>query len=300
MDFLYNYDNFREYSKERMKFECSFNYWRETLLEYCTRLFTWENLPVTIPQHEIELTAFIQGYAPLVKLSNGDWICAISSGMYDVTDYPDEFKKLTFATPLHFGKRDIGKTAVIVKNNTLKNSLMPKIERYATLLAHAEITAICELVNDRAQNLIECMSTVHKEGAQTFLDNLYDGDLQAFLNMGFAGIRVTPLQSRTNAESSRAWDVRNNILCAFFEEIGIRKTENKKERMITNEINADNEMLYLNLSDMLESRQNAAKEFNKITGYNVSVKCNIDYDVDVDKSNGEGENDNVKTAERNV
>lgn len=298
MDYLNQWSNWRNYSRERIKFECSFNYWRETLLEYCTRLFTWGGLPNSIPQHEIELTAFIQGYAPLVKLANGDWICAISSGMYDVTDYPDEFKKLTFATPLHFGERTIGKTAVIVKNNTLKSSLIPKIERYATLLAHAEISTICELVNDRAQNIIECMSTIHKDGAQAFLDSLYDGDINAFLNMGFAGIKITPVQTRTNAEGARAWDTRNNILCAFFEEIGIRKTENKRERMITNEINADNEMLYLNLSDMLESRQNAAQEFNRITGMNVTVKCNIDYNVDVDNANG-GEN-NVSTAEKNV
>ena len=35
---------------------------------------------------------------------------------------------------------------------------------------------------------------------------------------------------------------------------------------------------------MLECRQKAAEEFNKISGLNVSVKCNIDYLSSVENS----------------
>ena len=59
-----------------MEFVPSYRYWVNTLLEYPMRLFTYEGLPETIPAHVVDIMSFIRGYAGIVKLASGDWICA--------------------------------------------------------------------------------------------------------------------------------------------------------------------------------------------------------------------------------
>jgi hypothetical protein len=299
---LRNFDKWAvKTSEQEMLFPLSLAYWRETLLEYCCKLFTWDGLPDTIPAHEIEMGLFISGYNSIVKLSNGKWISAVNSGLVGVTDYYDVFTDITFSTPLHYGNRKIGKNCVVVRNNTLMHSLLPKINRYAIMLAHAEISTVSELVNDRESNLFEVMSDIHAEGVKEYRRQLYNGELAICQNKAFSGVRVTPTANKSIGETTKAWDARNNILSAFFEEIGLKKNAQKRERLITDEVNASDEIRKLNLSDMLDTRQRGADELNRLTGWSVSVKCNVPTVDDVDEETGtatesEVEN-NVKTAE---
>lgn len=283
-------------AQREMMFPLSLSYWRETLLEYCCKLFTWDGLPETIPSHEIEMGLFINGYNSIVKLSSGVWISAVSSGLHGVTDYYDVFTDLSFATPLHYGQRKIGKNAVVIRNNTLMHSLLPKINRYAIMLAHAEISTVAELVNDRESNIFEVFSDIHAQGVTEYQKKLYNGELAICMNKGFTGVRVNPAANKSIGESVKAWDTRNNILQAFFEEIGIKKNAQKRERLITDEVNAADDMLRLNLSDMLDTRQRGADELNKLTGWNVSVKCNVQNVQDTDSESGE----TVKDGEQDV
>ena len=301
---LKNFDKWQvKQAEKEMLFPMSLAYWRETLLEYCCKLFTWQGLPDTIPAHEIEMGLFINGYNSIVKLNNGDWISAVSSGLVGVTDYYDIFTDITFATPLHYGNRKIGKNCVVIRNNTLMHSLLPKINRYAIMLAHAEISTVAELVNDRESNIFEVMSDVHADGVREYQKQLYNGELAICQNKAFSGVRVTPTANKSIGESTKAWDARNNILTAFFEEIGIKKNAQKRERLITDEVNASDEIRKLNLSDMLDTRQRGADELNKLTGWNITVKCNIPTVEDVDTETGTTEkmknevNEDVKTAE---
>lgn len=46
----------------------------------------------------------------------------------------------------------------------------------------------------------------------------------------------------------------------------------KKERMIQTEVDSNNQMLLVSLSDMLQCRKKACEQFNELYGTNVSVK----------------------------
>ena len=112
-------------------------------------------------------------------------------------------------------------------------------------------------------------------------------------------IRHNFVPQKSQNENIRLWDLRQNILAAYLEEIGIKKSQNKREREITQEVAADDPMLKLNISDMLEVRQEGWKKFNEVTGHNVEVSCNIDYlsegkEVDIN-DNSIQEGDGSKT-----
>lgn len=263
--------------KKSMTFVPSYRYWVNTLLEYPMRLFSYEGIPDTIPAHVVDITSFIKGYSGIVKLASGNWICASEAALEGVTDYYDIFKNIVFSTPLHFGKRTIGKTGFVIRNTSLMQPLMPKIERYATMLAHADISLVCELVNLRQTDVIEAITENAAKSADKQAEDRYNGELQTLVNEGFAMIRHNFVPQKSQNENMRIWDLRQNILGAYLEEIGIKKATNKREREISQEVAADDPMLKLNISDMLEVRQEGWNKFNEATGYKVKVTCNIDY-----------------------
>lgn len=283
-----------DFRRREMEFNPSYRYWVNTLLEYPMRLFTYKNLPETIPAHVVDIMKYIRGYAAIVQLANGDWICASETSLNGVTDYYDIFKKVTFSTPLHFGSRTIGKTAFIIRNTSLMQPLMPKIERYATLLSHAEISLVCELVNLRETDVVEAITEQAAKAADKQARDRYNGKIMTLVNEGFAMLRHNFVPGKSQQENMRIWDLRSNILGAYLEEIGIKKAQSKREREISQEVAADDPMLKLNISDMLECSQKGWSEFNEKTGHNVEVTCNIDYlsqegrQVDIDDDNSIG------------
>ena len=286
-----------KWRKKQFTFNPSYRYWVNTLLEYPMRLFSYEGIPETIPAHIVDIMSFIRGYSGIVKLGSGDWICASETSLNGVTDYYDIFKKITFSTPLHFGQRTIGSTGFVIRNTSLMQPLMPKIERYAMLLSHADISLVCELVNLRETDVVEAITEQAAKSADMQAQKRYDGEIMTLVNDGFAMLRHNFVPSKSQQENIRLFDLRNDILGAYLEEIGIKKAQKKREREITSEVAADDPMLKLNISDMLEVRQEDWNKFNEKTGYNVKVTCNIDYlsesgkEVDIDDNSiqeGEG------------
>ena len=53
----------------------------------------------------------------------------------------------------------------------------------------------------------------------------------------------------------------------------------KKERLITDEANANNEAIDFNIGAMLKARQDACEEINKMFGLNVSVTLRYTQEV---------------------
>ena len=287
------FKTYKKRIKSEMTFMPCFKYWQRVLLEYACRLFSYEGLPESIPAHEIDLIAYMAGYCPLVTVGNNgklDWIAANSSGMFGLTDYYDMFTKLNFATPLHYGERTIDKNCIIIPNNSLKTPLITRINHYATLLAHTDISLVAELVNDREIDVMEAINASSAESMQEQFSKRYDGIPSVIVNKGFSQFRHNFLSGRSQEQSEKLWQLRNNIIGGFLEEIGIKKSMDKKERQITSEIQADDEMLTLNISDMLECRQQAFERFAELSGYQVKVTCNIDYTnyteggVDIEKT----------------
>ena len=295
-----NFDIFEQLFRQQKKlvknqftFMPCYRYWQKILLEYACRLFSYEGLPESIPAHEIDLIAFYIGYCPLVTVANGgkmDWIAAYSSGMFEQTDYLDMFKKVNFSTPLHYGERTIDKNCVLIPNNSLKTPLMWRIDHYATLLSHTDISLVAELVNDREIDIMEAINNQSVESMQEQFTKRYDGIPSVIVNKGFSQLRHNFVNGRSQEQCEKLWELRNNIISGFLEEIGIKKSFDKKERQITSEVQADEPMLTLNISDMLECRQKAFEKFRELSGYDVKVSCNIDYTnydeggVDIEKT----------------
>lgn len=277
--FIENYYSDKKIEKEVLELPKSLDYWLETLFEKCVRIFEWAGLPKSIPQKEIEQRTILDGYGGMVKDSKAGFVVA-SGGLSGVTPYCDEFKNFTFAAPTCAGGTfEIGKNAVIIENTSLRNPLLPMILRYADLLAHAEISLKKALINNRVNNTYAVSDNEIAESVNAYYNKIYTGKDGSILDDAL----VNSVQNIANARSvgvvAECIEARNDILRAFFAEIGVRFAKDKKERLITDEVSADNQMLLLNIKDMLRQREKAAKEINRVFGLNVSVKLSEEFEI---------------------
>ena len=72
------------------------------------------------------------------------------------------------------------------------------------------------------------------------------------------------------------YDVRNNILNSYLELIGVRRANEKRERLVTDEVSANNSLLKLNLRDMFDCRKRGMDEVYRLFGVRGEVVCNVD------------------------
>ena len=84
--------NYTKYKPQEYSYENRLQYWLEHLFEKCVRIFEWNGLPETIPQHEIEKELVLHGFCGIVKSEKNSKLYAIENGsLSGVTEYTDSF-----------------------------------------------------------------------------------------------------------------------------------------------------------------------------------------------------------------
>lgn len=276
--------------KKVLKLGTSFEYWRYNLMERCMRIFEWKNLPFN--QKELEMRVLTIGWTGFVNDANVGY--AVTRGsMYGVTEYFDEFTNFLYAGAVFKGNDcKIGKDATICNNTAMRTSILPMINRYASLLAHAELSTKCAMISLRKQEIFSVEDDKTAENVRTYHNKIYDGEQDVIIDKSL----VNAIQdiSKTNTQNTaimQAWDIRQEILRSFYNEIGVRYTRDKKERMVSDEATGDTQMLLLNINDMLKCRKRFCEETNKVFGLNITVELSEEFKLLYPKEEGESDDD---------
>ena len=289
--YLENYGFNKKFEKNEFKLDASIKYWCNMLFEKIVRIFVWDGLPADMPQREIETRLILNGFCGMVK-DGVKGIMIATGGMSGPTQYADIFTKFTYSAPTaQGGTKTIGKDCVIINNSALRNPLYPLVYRYAFLLSHADISLKCVLVNARYTDLFSTDDQQTAESVRAVRNKIYDGDYDCIVDSSIIGA----LQNMANTDNTsntlkQIMDTRTDLLRGFYNDIGIKFVKDKKERMITDEVSDDNQMLLFNINDMLHQREKACEEINTVFGMQVSVKLSDEFNI---IKNDEGVTDNV-------
>lgn len=284
-------------------------YWQEELIGRCQRLFIWDNLP--FPQRELENLILCNGYCAFVESNKflvnkyGVAPCTFSG----VTEYYDVGKEVRWVTPLDVGKFNMQKgKGVLIRNNSLSRPINNFILRYAIIFANIDISFICALVNERNQNVLMAES----QNVADSINNMYQtleefGKRKAIVNEKL----FQALQGAGSLPTVNNKDVLKPLIeCydavyqMFYNDIGIRYNKEKKERMVSSEVESDAQRLLINIKDMLECREKACEEINAEFGLNISVKMSNEIvlaenssQLESKKDSSQLEKEEPKTAE---
>lgn len=279
-----------------------YNYYVNYLYEKLIRIFKYDNLPPTIPRDALENYILTFGYAGVTKADyNGDKILvAVPCTKYGVGLYPNYEPLAQYCTPLIQGTNlVVGKDIVVIKNNSYQISCDEIVKRYARQLADFDATINILTSNTRIPVL---PSFDNEESAESYkavmianrlgqVDTVLD---KSFIQKG----SFTPFANMTTtAKINDVVSARNEILRTFLSEIGITSANDKRERMVVDEVNVNSQMLLFNVADMLECRKNAVDDINNLYGTNIVVDLSDEYSFIKDETTG---NKTEETNEENT
>lgn len=264
--------------EDALKLDKSYTYWFYTLLERVARIFQWEGLDDICEQRQIELRALCDGFTGLV---NDDIVgLMVTRGKFNgITQYSDlpfisEYTNFLYANPIAKGGNPvIDKECVILNNTSLRTSILPLVKRYASLLAHAEISIKCSLIALRETEIFSVEDDKTRENVLMWHKKLYKGEPDVIVDKSLVNAiqNISANHGQNNQSTIQAIDVRNQLLRAFYQDMGVRYTMDKKERMVSDEVTSDNQVLLVNVNDMLKQRQKFCEKANRLFKTNLTV-----------------------------
>lgn len=245
------------------------------LLRLCN-LYTYENLPETLPQIELEIRLIMQGQATIFYSDIYGWVTGWGS-LYGISIY-NHFTDWIVTQPILGENRGtIGKNGFVIYNTQLDKSggsiVLNRLRYYAKILTDLQVSLDMYAINTRAISTVIARDDVTKNALQDYYARLKDGDLSVPL----AANGVLPTHAdllKNDREYFRPDDILNcidHINMQFSEEFGILKLQEKPERMVTDEVQADASYLAWNASAMALSRMEGIAQFNAATGSNVKL-----------------------------
>lgn len=165
-------------------------------------------------------------------------------------------------------------------------------EQYAFQLAHTDTSIVTELINSRMMDIIIAPNNSTAECAKQYQNDIYKGKL-SFIKDKTEDIEI----DRTNKGVSHLKDyidTKDRFMKDVYETFGIKRLAEKRERMITGEVESTNDLMFLNLKEMLDCRKRMCDDLKKVFGISVNVISHIDLDGDgeITKEFEKGENEN--------
>lgn len=288
-------------AKESCTYGAYYEYWREQLFERIMRLFVWENTECendAVQPKEIEQRLLIAGHCGITRV--GGELLAMFGSFYGVTHYYDEFTNYNVHCPDYARSRTIGKDVVVINNNAIRNSALPLVHHYATLLGHCETTLVNALINARDSGGVPIAGTEkQKQSITSYLTKLFNGQYGVVTDVGNMGIEYAGADRKTAQSIIDILQTRDRLLKSFYSDIGVRASFEKRGNTVTAEIESDTSLLLLNLSDMLDSRKRGAEKVNGMfgTAWDVHIAKEINYEAENEPKQPEpvqekeGEND---------
>lgn len=277
-----------------------------TYLDYLNRfkrialsMFEWVNLPKSMNARWLEFCLYTYGQAALLKDKKYGFIntkCTSAGyiNLYGLPtrlncfsfDYQSQRKLYTGINPLYTKKqREANETneCILVLNNWDATPTFSTLELFAYRLYEAESTAMTNIKAQKTPVLIRV-----DEKQRLFMENLYsqfDGN-QPFI-FGDSGQFNTDMLEAIHTDApfiaDKVMEYKKEIWNEALTFLGVNNIMlEKKERLVSDEANSNNELINLNLQSFLAPRLEACRQFNEkfgLTGTDKEISVRVRSDL---------------------
>ena len=243
--------------------------WFYFLENIALNVFDYENLPGNIPPQEIERRLIEWGYVGVYNDSRAGLV-AVTGSLYgfDIYGFPTDF---TMTNPV-LGTRQLklGLNAAVIYSDSnsfrQRSTALQTICKYARLLAESTSTIAIASRNNRAPVWAVAQDEQTRASVKAYFDKLSEGepDIVCTNNAVFDTFKGIPATAPNSSDINDNWQSLENALKGFYRDYGIRYLERKNERLITDEINAQDEVLFTNILDMFRNREQGVKRINEL------------------------------------
>ena len=250
------------------------NYFHRQLMNEAISVLSIDNTPDTFPKHYIEWALFNFGYCSIVKTERYGVIpqmCSIYG--YNVFYRPS---RILISNPLlPMIDEEIDTQAALIQLMPDYRSITDVVQFYADMMALTAESAGINLINSKLSYVFTSDNKSDAETMKKLYDQIASGNPATFV--GKTGIEGSWQLFTQNVGQNYIAD--RNLLDLqkwhnmYLTTIGIPNVNSdKKERLITNEVNANNYNTRSLVSVWLDEIQHGLDVANRLFGLNLSVK----------------------------
>ena len=265
-------------------FGLNYDFYFKWLLNKVISCFTLKNIPDTFNEPYIKTHLILDGNICVTDFN--EKLYGVIGGL---GGQPDEYyipTVYTVANPILGSKTvQLGKDGVLVSNtaidslciNSFSGGLYDLIHQTATLLADNIISINCVQINGRVQTFFTADSDAKAVAGEAVLKKMYAGSPFQVLRQDIVEkLQVNPVSTSANGQLlTQLVELHNYIVANFFQSIGIKANNiMKKERLITDEINTQDNFVKLSVLEILASWQKGFDDVNKLYGTDIQVELN--------------------------
>lgn len=249
-------------------------------------MFEWSGLPDGIDEKFVEEFLFNNGQAIFFRDPSMSYMCLKADNGAELNVYGEPLG--WWATGFNYHKYYDTDKCVIISNNKLRLPTINFIMFYANKLTEAERTMDVNVKACKTPFIFACDDKDVLSFKQIFAK--VDGNEPAIyadrgLNLDSLQVFQTGVKFLGNELQDYKHTVENELLTF----LGVNNTPvDKKERLITDEAESNNELIQSFCDIQLEAREKACEAINKMFDLNVSVKVRCGK-VEKDVGNSDGE-----------
>ena len=245
------------------------------LKEYALNMFEWINLPKTVDARFIELVLFEEGKINFFedKIIGFLALRVNESGKQNV--YNEFDKKHIYANNGFSRVRNL-RNSVTIYNNYLRTPTYTTVNLYAIRLARVTRAIDLNIEAQKTPVLITC-----PENQKLSLKNVYEqykGNAPVIytdseFNLDSIKVLKTDAPFVVDKLTLYKHDIWNEVMTF----LGVNNSnQDKKERLVANEVDANDEQIEQARFNMLDARKDACKKINDMFGLNIDVKFRND------------------------
>lgn len=269
-DGLLCYESMANYLNDRVLT----HYFNELML-ISKSVYEWINLPDNMDEKWIEDYLFSEGKCVLFDDPiRGKMVTALApDGKFNY--YNEETLIRPHAIDYNGPSLKNGKDCVIIRNNDESIPTSFGIQLFAFKLANVERTIQVNIEAQKTPVIVEC-SEKERMSYKNFMKQRRDNEPQILVTdkMNTNGIKVhdlkaPPVFKELELQKHMIWNEAMTYL-------GLNNSnQDKRERLVANEVEANNEQVEACLNAGLKARQRACREINRIFHTNISVRKRI-------------------------
>lgn len=248
-----------------------------TLMDLAVSSFKYDNMPDSVDVRFLEITVFNQGYALFFKdeVMGFLGLPAMVNGVLDVYNLPVERR----AYAANGYQNTLYKSnSVLIFNNFLHQPSSNMVYYYASRLWDYDQTIDINIKSQKTPILITC-----EENEKLTMENLYKQyDGNAPIIKGYKTINGDTFKVlKTDAPfvAPQLYELRTNIWNECLTKLGIANiSQQKKERMISDEVQKLSAGAFAYRRSRLDARQQAIEQINKM--FDLDIKVEFDDGVE--------------------
>lgn len=247
------------------------NYYYRLML-IAKSLFKWDNLPNGINEKWIEKYLFSEGGCIFFHDETLGYMVTKFSTSGKLNWYDEPTKVTAYATDYVPTEHENNVDCIIIRNNDDMIPTFPTIQLYAHDLTNIKRTIDTNIIAQKMPYIITC-SDKQKLSFKQVMKQRNDNEPVIYGDKNLDLNEIKVINTNAPIVFDKLQIQKNNIWNECMTFLGINNANtDKRERLVDDEVQANNQLIQVNSDVMLKSREEACKRINDMFGLNISVR----------------------------